>query len=121
MATLTAAARNAGIEAIGALCNSGTIEFQTSGDVEVATCTFGATAFGSGSTGTITANSITDDSSATGGVIDHAKFFTSGAAEVLEATCTVTSGGGDFELTSLTIGAGDTVSVTSLTMTLPAT
>lgn len=121
MATLTSAARNAGIGAIAALCNSGTIQFQTSADVEVATCGFGATAFGAASAGVVTANAISDDASATGGVIEHAKFFTSGAAEVLEATCTATGGGGDFELTSLTIGAGDTVSVTSLTMTLPAT
>jgi len=34
---------------------AGTLEFQTSGDVEVATLTFAATAFGASSSGTATA------------------------------------------------------------------
>lgn len=120
MATLATIARNAAVDAVAALCNSGDIRFETSANNEVATCTFGATAFGAASSGTATANSIADDASATGGTIDHAKLRKSDASEVMTVTCTATGGGGDIELTSLVIGAGDTVSVTSLTLTQPA-
>lgn len=117
---LAAAARNAAVNGITALLNSGTIQFQTSGHVAVATCTFGATAFGAASNGTATANAISDDTNAVGGTIAHAHLRTSVPAELVELSCTVTGGGGDIQLTSLVIGAGDTVSVTSLSLTMPA-
>jgi hypothetical protein len=60
------------VDAIDGGTGNGTLEFQTSGDVEVATLTFSATAFGSASSGTATAAAITADSSAAGGEI--AKF-----------------------------------------------
>lgn len=120
MPTLESNARNAAVNAIAALCNSGTIVFETSGNNEVATCTFGATAFAGAITGTATANAITSDSDAAGGTIAHAHLVTSGAAPIMQCTTTATGGGGDFELTSLVIGAGDTVQITSLTMTQPA-
>jgi hypothetical protein len=116
------ATRNAIVDAVAALCNSGTIQFDTSGDVEVATCTFGATAFGAAASGVGTANAITDDTNATGGVIgaSHVKLKTSGAVLIMTCTATTTGGGGEFEGSSLTIAAGETVSVTSLTFTQPA-
>ena len=94
---------------------AGYIEFQTSGDVEVATCPFGDPAFGAAAAGIATANAITDDSSATGGTIAKFRCFDSDDAEVFQGTVTVGAGGGDIELTSVVIGAGDTVSMTSLT------
>ena len=118
--TLEDIARNAAVDAIAALCNSGTMEFQTSGDNEVAICTFGATAFGGAASGTATANAISDDADATGGTIDHCVFKKSDTSPILEATCTLSGGGGDLILTSLVIGVDDVVSVTSLTMTQPA-
>lgn len=120
MPTLATAARNAACDAIVDLLDSGTIEFQTSANNEVATLTFGATAFGAAAVGVATANAITADTSATGGTIAKAVFKTSGAAEVLTATVTVTGGGGDITGTSLAIGAGDTVSISALTVTVPA-
>ena len=45
--TLETVARNAACNAVVDLLDGGTIEFQTSGDVEVATLTFGTPAFGS--------------------------------------------------------------------------
>ena len=38
---------------------------------------------------------------------------------VLSGTVTATGGGGDIELSSLAVGAGDTVSISSLTVTVP--
>lgn len=103
------------VDLIDAGAGAGYIEFQTSGDVEVATCPFGDPAFGAAATGTATANAITDDSSATGGTIAKFRIKDSDNTEVFSGTVTVTSGGGDIELTSVIIGAGDTVSMTSLT------
>ena len=115
---LATVGRNAAVEAVTDLLDSGDIRFETSGNSEVATCTFGATAFGAPATGVCTANSIADDTSATGGVVDHAVLRKSDTTPVATATCGTSAT--DFVLTSLTIGAGDTVSVTSLTMTMPA-
>ena len=98
---------------------AGSLIFQTSGDVEVATLTFSATAFGASSSGTATASTITADSSATGGVVAKFKIQNGSAADAGFAGAVSTSGS-DINLSSLTVGAGDTVSVTSLTYTAPA-
>ena len=118
--TLTEEARNAAVDAVVALFDSGDIQFQTAADNEVATLPFAATAFGAAVSGTATANTITDDTSAAGGTIDHAVLRKSDNTEVIEVTCGLVGSGQDIELTSLSIGVGDTVSITSMTMTMPA-
>lgn len=99
---------------------NGDLVFMTSGDVEVATLAFSSTAFGAASSGTATAASITADSSATGGTAALFKFQNKSNAEVLRGTVTASGGGGDIEVSSTAIGAGDTVSVSSLTYSAPA-
>lgn len=94
---------------------AGSLVFQTSGDVEVATCAFSNPAFGAATGGVITANSISDDTNATGGTVTKFRIFDGDSVEILNGTVTATGGGGDIELSSTTIGAGDTVSITSLT------
>lgn len=122
MPTLETAARNAAADAIVDLLDAGagagTLEFETSGDVEVATLTFSDPAFGSAAAGVATASAITDDTNATGGTIAQASFYDSDSNKVLEAT--VGTSGADINLSSLTVGAGDTVSISSLTLTVPA-
>lgn len=98
---------------------AGTLEFQTSGDVEVATLTFSGTAFGAASGGVATAASITSDSSATGGTV--AKFvIKNGFGTTILSGTAGDVGTEDIVLSSATIGAGDTVSCSSLTYTAPA-
>lgn len=118
--TLATTGQNAACNAIVDLLDGGTIEFLTSGDVEVATVSLGTPAFGNASSGTATANAITSDTDATGG--DMAKYATktSGAATILSGDVTATGGGGDFEFNTLTVGAGATVSVSFYTVTVPA-
>lgn len=116
--THSTAARNGMADYIVDQLDGGTLVFQTSGDVEVATLTFGTPAFGAASSGTATANAITADSSATGGTVAKAKFVTSGAADLV--FCAVGTSGSDINLSSLAIGATDTVSVSSLTYSAPA-
>lgn len=122
MPTLETAARNAAADAIVDLIDAGagagTLEFETSGDVEVATLTFSDPAFGAAAAGVATASAITDDTNATGGTIAQASFYDSDSNKVLEAT--VGTSGADINLSSLTVGAGDTVSISSLTLTVPA-
>lgn len=117
--THTTAVRNALAdlidERVNAGASAGTLVFQTSGDVEVATLTFSDPAFGAAASGIITANTINDDTNATGGTVAKFRIFDSDATEVLSGTVTATGGGGDIELSSVSIGAGDTVSMSSLT------
>lgn len=130
---LPTASRNAACDAIVDLIDggvgAGTLEFKSAastvqGTNEVATCTFSDPAFdaagaaGGNADGVATANAITDDTSATGGTANAATIFDSNGAAVIQ--CGVAASGSDINLSSITIGAGDTVQITSLTATMPA-
>jgi len=110
------ATRNALADFIVDQLDNGTIEIQTSGDAEVATLTFGATAFGAASSGIATAESITGDSDATGGTAAKAELKDGATAIVL---CSVGTSGEDINLSSVTIAADDTVDISALTYTAP--
>jgi hypothetical protein len=97
--------------------DGGTLEFQTSGAGEVATLTFGTPAFGAATGGTATANAITSDTDASGGTIAQAVLRSSGATVIV--ACDVGTTGSDINLSSVAIGAGDTVEITGLTYAAP--
>lgn len=121
MPTLETAARNAACDAVVDLIDAGgagTLQFETSGDVEVATITFSATAFGAASTGTATAASTTADSSATGGTVAQASAYSGAASKIVEFT--VATSGQDIDISSTTVAATDSVTLSSLTVTMPA-
>lgn len=122
MPTLSTAARNAACNAIVDLIDAGAaagkLIFRTSGDVEVATLTFSDPAFGNAATGVATASAITSDTSATGGTTTKATLEDSDATIVV--TCTVGTSGSDINMNAVVVGAGATVAVTSLTITVPA-
>lgn len=99
---------------------AGSLIFQTAASAEVATLPFSNPAFGAASGPTATANAITDDTNATGGTVDNFKIQNGSAADAgFAGSVTATGGGGDIELSSLVIGSGDTVSMSSLTYTAP--
>lgn len=100
--------------------SAGNLIFRTSGDVEVATCPFSDPAFGAASSGTATASAITSDTNATGGTVAKFTAEDSDGNVAFQGSVTATGGGGDIELSSLSVGAGDTVSVSSLTYSAPA-
>lgn len=122
--TLTTTARNAACDAVVDLIDVGTgdangdLVIMTSGDAEVATLAFSNPAFGAASSGVATAATISDDTSATGGTAALFKFQNRDNAEVLRGT--VGTSGADLIISSLSIGAGDTISVSSFTVTMPA-
>lgn len=74
---------------------TGTLVLRTSGDVEVATLTFSATAYGAASGGTATANAITSDASATGGTVAKAAQVGVTHGDVILCSVTATGGGAD--------------------------
>lgn len=103
------------VDSIDAGAGAGTLEFQASGGSEVATLTFSDPAFGAASNAVATASAITSDTTATGGTV--AKWVaqdSDGTDVILGAAGT---SGSDINLSSLTVGAGDTVAVSSLTYT----
>lgn len=114
------------VDAIDGGTGAGTLEFQTSGNVEVATLTFTDPAFddagsaGGNADGVATANAITSDTSATGGTIAKFVVKESGGNTIFSGSVTASGGGGDITTSgSLTIGAGDTVALSSFTYTAP--
>lgn len=119
--TISTAGRNAMCNALVDLVDNsgpGNLVIMTSGDVEVATLALSATAFGAAATGVATAASISDDTSATGGTAALHKFEDGTNAEIWRGT--VGTSGADLNLSSVTIGVGDTVSVSAYTVTMPA-
>lgn len=106
------------VDLIDAGASAGKLEFRTSGDVEAATVFFQDPAFGAASGGTAVANTpMVDDTNATGGTVDRFVILDSNNNQVL--TGAVATSGSDINLSSTTIGAGDTVSLTSLSYSAP--
>lgn len=104
--------------------NLGTLVFHTgaSPEVEVATLTFANPAFDAATGGTATANSITSDTNATGGTVAGFAIYDSDGTKLVNGSVTATSASpqGDIILSSVAVGASDTVSISSLTYTAPA-
>jgi hypothetical protein len=87
----------------------------------VATLTLDATAFGASSSGTATAAAITSDTNATGNASPVATATLETAGGVVKVHCAVAASASDINMTGgLTVGAGDTVSCSSLTYSGPA-
>lgn len=103
----------------------GTIAFQDNTNTAVATLTFANPAFdasgsaGGNADGVATANPIVGDSDAAGGTVDRFVVFDGAGDSVFAGTVTLSGGGGDIFLSSLAVGATDTVELTSLTYTAP--
>ncbi len=115
--------RNVLADAIDNEINTGagtaTLQFETSGDVEVATINLQNPAFGAAATGVITLQGVPlSDSSATGGTTAQASIYDRDSTKQLEMT--VGTSGTEIIISSTTIGATDQVDLTSLTITVPA-
>ena len=98
----------------------GKLIMQTAGSVTVATLTFANPAFGAAAAGTATANAIVADTNAVGGTVAKAELRQGGATPIILCSVTATGGGGDIQLNSVVISAGQQVSITSLTYSAPA-
>lgn len=105
---------------VGSTDAQGDLIFMAAGDTEVATLLCSNPAFLAAASGTAAADTITSDSSATGGTIAAFKFQNRNNSEVFRGSVTATGGGGDIEMTSLVIGATDTVALASFSYTASA-
>lgn len=118
--------QNALADQIGTYIDAGTapeLVFETSGDVECATIILDATnAFGAAAAGVITmTGQPKSDTNATGGTTAQFSIYqnvSQGAAKVLEGTVAVSAA--DINISSVVIGATDTVELTTFTITVPA-
>jgi len=127
---ITIAARNAAGTALTDLLNSGSIEIRTGASPGVDSAATGtllgtlplsATAFGTWSAGSATANAITQDASADAtGTAGYFRALNAGSGAVIDGTITATGGGGDLELNSVSITAGATIDITSWVINHPA-
>lgn len=130
MATLTTAARNAACNAIVDLIDAGVsangrLEITTTGGASVlASMDFAATAYGAASSGTASLSGSISDSSAdnTGTAAEFHVYDETVAAgsgnEIFSGT--VGTSGADLNLTSTSIVATESVTITQLDVTVPA-
>lgn len=114
--------RNVLADAIDAEVNTGVgtaeLRFETSADAEVATIPLQNPAFGPASAGTITLQGTPiQDTTATGGTVAQFSIYDRDATKQLEGT--VATSGGDINMSSLVVGANDTVELTSFSITVP--
>lgn len=120
--TLTTRAKNAALDGIVDEIDSGSsagnLQILDADGNELATLPLTNPAFGAANNGSVTANTITTDTTVNAGTATQFKVFTSGGSEVFSGTVTVTSGGGDLTLTNVNLFAGDTLAVSSFTLTI---
>lgn len=122
--TLSTSARdvlcNAIVDQIDLGASDGTLEFYVDGFATLlATLTFSSTAFGASSNGVATANSITSDTSADDtGTVGVFQILNGESSPLLSGTCSAS--GGDINFNTTSINTGDSIAVTSLTVTVPA-
>jgi len=120
---LETALRNALGDAIEAEMATGagtsTLDFETSGDGEVASIDLQNPAFGAAAAGVITLQGVPlSDTNAVGGTVEHFSLYDRNGDKQLEGVVAVS--GQDMDLSSLVVGATDTVELTSFTLTIPA-
>ena len=104
---------------LGTTNPNGRLVLNTAGDAEVATLNFANPAFGAAATGAATAGTITDDTSATGGTPTKCILTDRDNTTIVEGSVGATGSGADIILSSATIGATDTVHISSLGYTAP--
>ena len=117
--------RTALADAIDASVNAGTTEtggklvIEQTDDAEVSLHRFAATAFGPAASGVISASVLPiDDTSAAGGTAAQYSIYDRDNTKLLEGVVSVS--GDDLDLSSLSVGVGDTVSLTAFAITQEA-
>ena len=122
--TLSTSARNvlcdAIVDEIDVGASDGSLDFYVDGfGTLLAELTFSSTAFGDAASGVATANAITSDTSANDtGTVGVFQILNGEGSPLLSGT--VSASGGDINFNTTSINTGDSVAVTALTVTVPA-
>lgn len=128
-AAMKVAAAQAAVDTLGTACDSGTLKFYTgtapanAGAITtqtlLGTCTFGATAFGSGTAenpSVATANAITQDASAdASGTVGFVRVL-DGSTVLGDLTVGLAESGAEVIMDSLDVTAGSPISIASCTI-----
>lgn len=124
MARVSTAAKNAALAGLGALFNGGTVRLYAAplpaslggsgGGLQLAQCTLSSPAFGSPSGGTITATSIADGEADLTGEAAWFACYSSAGAALMDGEV-----GAELTMAETNLTAGGTVSIDSLSITLP--
>ena len=122
--TLSTSARDVSVEAISDLVDvggAGTLEIYTdSFGTLIAELTFSNPAFGGASSGVVTANAITQDTRANStGTMGAFQYLNGEGSPLLSGS--VSASGGDINFNTTSVIEGDTIRVSSMTLTVPAT
>lgn len=119
---LSTSARNAAVNAvvdlIDAGAGAGVLIFQTSGSATLATLTMSDPAFGDATNGTATANAITSANPSSNGTIALFSVQDSDSNEVFSGT--VNTSGADINLNGLAVTTADTIQISALSVSQPA-
>lgn len=120
---LETAARNAQADAFDAYVNTGAgtalFKLETSADVEVAAFSLQNPAFGAAASGVITLAGVPiEDTSAAGGTVAQGSIYNRNGDKVCESVAATS--GQEITVSSTTVGVGETVTLTALTVTQPA-
>jgi len=109
------------VDQIDAGGSAGSLIFYTSnGGTALATLTFSATAFNASANGTAAAATITSNTNTGAGTVTWFEVQDSSGNTIFEGDVTSDDvGTGSIQLSSVALGTGDTVSVSSLTYTAP--
>lgn len=109
------------VDSIDAGGSAGKLVFFTSnGGSTLATLTFSATAFLAAANGTATADTITSNTNSNSGTVAWFEVQDSNGNTIFEGDVSSDdTGTGSIQLSSDTLGTGDTVSVSTLTYTAP--
>lgn len=108
------------VDAIDAATAAGYLEIHTAAfAAKLATLTFSTTAFGAATSGAATANAITSDTSCDAtGTAAVFRVLDGNATTLFEGT--VSTSGADINFDSVAFSAGTTISISSGTITMPA-
>ena len=122
MSTLSTAARNAACDAVVDLVDAGTppgtLKIRASATL-IATINFETTAYGAASSGVATAASFPKNATAAAsGVVDNYIIANAAGTSIITGTCG--EGSGDISFDNADINSGQTVTISSLTHTQPA-
>lgn len=126
---VSAAGRDAALDALGALLSGGTLNIYTGSKPAtpetsatgtlLATLTLGAPAFGTSAAGATTATTITNEAILATGTAGYCRLADSSGNGVVDGNVDVVSSGAFVEVSSTSFVMGVTLSATSLVLNLP--
>ena len=121
--TLTTTAKNGALDGLvdtidGGSGSAGSLKIFDSSNTKLASLPLSNPSFGSANSGTVLANSVTNDNTVVAGVASTFKVFNTDGLELFSGTVTGLGGAGDLVLSNINLVVGDSISVSSFSLTI---